>query len=431
MTSNGKGNGHANGAGHWEGNVHQGHLFDGWQKDLIVTEKGNPKPSIANVMHAMRACPYFQNTLQFDRFALRTAVVKHLPWDDTDAEHRVRFWNDNDDHCAVEWMHRNGIFAKIHEMGLAALRVSRENPYHPLHDFLDKCRLLWDADDRLDSVPELFGVEVNRYTSSVFRAMMISAVARALKPGCKVDSMLVLEGGQGAGKSSAIRALFGDTWFSDNLADMGSKDSVQQLHGKWCVEVAELVAMLGGIDKIKAFITCQSDFVRLPYERAPADYPRASIFIGTTNLSDWNRDFTGGRRYWPVKVVNAIKLDQLKFLREQLWGEAVHRFLGKEEWWLQDQEVVAVAKEEQEARHVGDPWTKTVLDAVLLKQEVTGEELLAGVLQLDASKQDEKALARVGRILRKAKWKSSRPRTSAGRVTVYHRPIAGQEEMPF
>jgi predicted P-loop ATPase len=433
---------------------------EGWQADLIVSEKTKTiKPSIANVMHAMRECPCFKGTLRFDRFALRTAVVKHLPWDDNDVEHKVRFWGDNDDTKCTEWMHRNGIMGKLIEMGIAALAVARENPFHPLHDDLYRCNREYqalcarepDAGDKLDplnsgKLPELFGVDPTPYTIAAFKCMMVSAVARALKPGCKVDTMLVIEGGQGKGKSKGIRALFGDAYFSDCLSQMGSKDSVQQLFGKWCVEVAELVALLAGnAEDIKAFITCQSDYVRLPYMRAPDNYPRSSIFIGTTNNDDWARDVTGNRRFWPVKATKDIQADEIGELRNLLWGQAVDLFMSREKWWFEDAAVIAEATEQQEARTVRHEWTMSVLAMTArmrVDSKVILETLTDALIKEDPGKNRPHANRTVGSILTKEGWTRG-PRERLGplgpdgkhmKVSVFHQPTKeddGQEEMPF
>jgi predicted P-loop ATPase len=186
--------------------------------------------------------------------------------------------------------------------------------------------------------------------------MMISAVARIVQPGCKVDTVLTLEGGQGKKKSSAIERLFGKQWFTDNLAELDTKDAAMQLAGVWCIEIADLAAMKrADQDKIEAFITRKRDRFRPPYGRNVIEQERASIFIAMTNLDDWTKDETGGRRFWPVHSEATIDFDEIAALRDQLWTEAVECYRADEHWWFTDDEA-ELAREELPTRYVGDPW---------------------------------------------------------------------------
>ena len=184
---------------------------------------------------------------------------------------------------------------------------------------------------------------------------MISAVARALSPGCKVDTMLVLEGGQGAGKSSAARILAGVEYFSDNLPAMGTKDASDHVRGKWIIEVGELSAMQKSeIETTKAFISRQDEKFRPAYNRKEITYKRRCVFIGTTNQDAYLRDETGNRRFWPVRV-GTIDLPALKRDRDLLWAEALYRFRNREKWYLtEDEGKLAVAV--QQDRVTEDIW---------------------------------------------------------------------------
>src|SRR5262249_44813747 len=148
-------------------------------------------------------------------------------------------------------------------------------------------------------------------------------IARAFEPGSQVDTALILEGlDQGEGKSTAIRIL-SMGFFTDELADIGSKDAVMQLHGAWIVELSELDAMgRAETSKVKAFLSRRSDRYRAPYGRHVADHPRQCTFAGTVNHNDYLRDETGGRRFLPIEV-GGINKDALRQDVEQLWGEAL------------------------------------------------------------------------------------------------------------
>ena len=131
---------------------------------------------------------------------------------------------------------------------------------------------------------------------------LIGGVARIFQPGCKVDTCLILEGEQGLLKSTALRTLAGDAFFTDDIADLGSKDSVMQTRGVLIIELAELDSMSREVSRVKAFMSRQVDRIRPPYGRRVIEVPRECIFAGTTNKDTYLKDETGGRRFWPVKV---------------------------------------------------------------------------------------------------------------------------------
>jgi predicted P-loop ATPase len=185
---------------------------------------------------------------------------------------------------------------------------------------------------------------------------MISAVARIMQPGCKADHMLILEGPQGSRKSSAIKTLAGTEWFTDELAEIGSKDAAQQMRGIWIIEIAELDAISRAeVSRIKAFLTRTTDRYRPPYERYIVTVPRQCVFAGSVNPETYLRDETGNRRFWPVSCGN-IDIDALARDRDQLWAEAVARYREGAIWWLDEPALVASAKSEQDQRYQADAW---------------------------------------------------------------------------
>src|SRR5262249_11852322 len=146
---------------------------------------------------------------------------------------------------------------------------------------------------------------------AVGEKFLISAIARVMRPGCKADHALVLEGPQGIGKSGVGRILAGDEWFTDQVADFGSKDASMQLRGIWMIELSELGSLpRADRERVKAFITQQSERFRLPYGHRLVNHPRQCVFIATTNSDTWLQDETGGRRFWPV-ACRAIDLASL------------------------------------------------------------------------------------------------------------------------
>jgi predicted P-loop ATPase len=255
----------------------------------------------------------------------------------------------------------------------------------------------------------MLGVKVNPYVSAVVRSTLIAAVARIMQPGCKVDTVLMLEGDQGKRKSSAFETLFGKAWFTDDLAELGTKDASMQMAGVWGIEIADLAGMKkADVDKVKAFITRKVDRFRPPYGKLPIEAPRASIMVGTTNLDDWSKDETGGRRFWPVLCEADIDIRGIASARDDLWAEAVHLYRTGTPWWLTDKEVIETAKGEVAQRSAGDPWDDAVYEFVRSLTSVTVAEVLTDAIHLERGRQGRGEQMRVSAILKRMGWSKQR-----------------------
>lgn len=242
---------------------------------------------------------------------------------------------------------------------LLAMRDRRD----PVVEYLKS--LEWDGVPRLDTwLLRLAGAQDTIFNRAAGKRTLIAGVARAFNPGCKHDPALVLEGPQGLRKSSLVRALAPNgEWFTDRLdGEVGSKDSMQSLAGRWIVELAEMTGMTRGeVKAIKGFMASGDDKYRPSYGRRTVSHPRRCIFIGTINPEgdgSYLTDTTGGRRFWPVKCTQ-IDLETAKAERDQLWAEAVALYQRGEQWWLTDEEE-AEAKEVQRDRTVDNPWVARV-----------------------------------------------------------------------
>ena len=199
------------------------------------------------------------------------------------------------------------------------------------------------------------GVEDTDYSRAVGSRWLISAVARIFQPGAKADCCLILEGLQGIRKSTALRTIAGE-YFTDELADLGSKDAAMQTRGVWIIELSELDNLSHAeVARIKAFMSRATDRFRPPYGMRLVESARQCVFAGTVNHGTYLRDETGGRRFWPV-VCGRIDVEGLGEVRDQLWAEAKARYQSGCPWWLDTPDLVQLASDQQEARYEGDPW---------------------------------------------------------------------------
>jgi predicted P-loop ATPase len=305
-----------------------------WRAELIIAKNGIPKPLFANAVIALRGAQCWQGILAFDVFAHQTMLVDVAPWQPfiDAANFQPRPWTEQDDLAATHWLQTaEGIAVTPAVTAQAIELVARDRSYHPVQEYL--LGLQHDRLFRLDTMlSTYFGTEQSEYTKLVGRNMMIGAVARIFEPGCKVDTVLTVEGPQGLKKSTSIKTLF-YPWFSDDLEEFGSKDASMQCAGVWCIEVGELDAMSKTeVSKIKAFISRTDDRFRPPYGRRVIERPRGCIFIGTTNESGYLKDATGARRFLPVKATK-IDIEGLQRDRDMLWAEARELYDAGLPWW--------------------------------------------------------------------------------------------------
>jgi predicted P-loop ATPase len=242
----------------------------------------------------------------------------------------------------------------------ACMTLAAMCPFNPVNEYLDE--LEWDKTKRLDTwLIDYLGAEDVPLNREIGRLVMIAAVRRARKPGTKFDQVLILEGMQGSGKSSALQILGGE-WHSD--ADLGRVDTKEAsivLQGCWIFELGEMTAMgRSEIESLKAFLSRNVDRYRAPFERALKSVPRRCLFIGTTNSGAYLRDTTGNRRFWPVRT-DKIDLEGLKADRDQLWAEAAVAEAAGESLALQPA-LREDASDVQQSRLINDPWADHLTD---------------------------------------------------------------------
>lgn len=302
-----------------------------------------------------------------------------------------------------------GIQFAANDVQAAVLQVAHEREFHPVAEYLRG--LTWDGTPRIDSLAlRVLGIPAEETLShKLIRKWLIATVARALRPGCKVDIVLILIGKQGALKSSFFQALASTRWFSDKSINLHDKDSQLLLRRVWVLEWAELDSMqrARNADAVKAFITSQVDHVRPPYARGIGEFPRTCVIVGTTNNKEFLVDETGNRRFWPVEVPGDIDIPTVEAERDQIWAEAVRAFDEGERWWLEKEDEESLARTQREFSRA-DAWEEKVIAFATRNAWSTAADILVQALDKPIGQITRTDEMRVSAILRAAQFQHKR-----------------------
>lgn len=374
--------------------------------ELLLGENGKPKKSRGNLRAALQKLGV---ELWYDELAERHMVSGlrgHGPQLDDAGLRALDALLDEQYGLAFGW----------ETLVRYLLTVAEEKKRHPVREYL--AGLKWDGVPRVDAwLSTYLGVAASDYAREVGRCVLLAAVARVRDPGCKFDEMLILEGAQGARKSSALALLAGKAeWFSDSVALAGDERRfMESVAGKWIVEASELGGMKRSeVESLKATLSRQVDRARLAYARLPVDRPRQCILIGTTNAEEYLRDGTGNRRFWPVKV-GEVLLEELERDRDQLWAEAAAR-QAQGEAIRMDPALWKQAGQEQESRQARDPWLEA-LEAAL--GEVANARLRStdvwALVGVDPARAGQDENQRMGRAMKALGWRRDKMRCGDGK----------------
>ncbi len=318
-----------------------------WMKKLQYEPRSTVlKNNLHNITLILQNDPLLQNIVfnqQLDGMEIRGAV----PW-----QHPSKYWRDADDAQLISYVDSHyGTFSQRNYQ-IAVTKVSDDRSYHPIREYLDALPE-WDKVPRVDTLLiDYLGAEDNAYVRAVTRKTLCAAVRRVQEPGVKFDTMLVLNGPQGIGKSTLISRLAGE-WFSDslNLGDTKDKTAAEKLQGYWILEIGELAGLRKAeVETLRSFLSRQNDIYRAAFGRRATPHPRQCIFFGTTNAeSGYLRDTTGNRRFWPVKTPGGgskhswdITAEEI----EQIWAEVLVYVKAGEKLHLAA-DIESLAKEEQ------------------------------------------------------------------------------------
>ncbi len=390
-----------------------------------------------NIYLILKHHPLWRDLLWVDEFSIRLVKRRPAPWDAEQGFEEGADWDHNDDLRLGLWLAQNErlIIRSADNLSAAVGWAASESPWHPVRQYFDS--LEWDRESRLESwISSFVGVKSTEYVRKVSSMFLIGMVARIYRPGCIMRAMPIFEGSQYQGKSSVLRIL-GGKWFGDSPIDLNNKDSFQLIQGKMLYEIAELDAFnRAETTRIKSFISSPVDRFRAPYERSPRDWPRQTVFVGTTNQSQYFKDQTGNSRYWPLQVKEGVDIDGLAMIRDQLFAEAVARFRSGERWHPTRDEQHRLFEPEQRSREIEDPWEYLIIKWLgeISKEKVTACEVLTECLKVEVSKFDSMKTmsSRVGTVMNRLGWERKRETTGA-RGYYYQKPGNTKEKgiVPF
>ena len=317
-----------------------------WQNGLELDKSGHVKNTLRNLTLILEKDPNLKGVV-FNQLLDGMEIKGEVPWN-----HPSKFWRDADDAQLISYVDAHYGTFSARNYDIAVTKVADDRAYHPIREFIESLPE-WDKIPRVDTLlVDYLGAGDTAYVRAVTRKTLCAAISRGLRPGCKFDSMLVLNGPQGVGKSTLIAKLAGE-WFSDslNLGDTKDKTAAEKLQGYWILEIGELAGLKKAeVETLRSFLSRQNDIYRAAFGKRATPHLRQCVFFGTTNAeSGYLRDTTGNRRFWPVKAPGNGKKQSWNLTHEeilQIWAEALVYVRQGEKLYL-SAEIDALAKDEQ------------------------------------------------------------------------------------
>ena len=317
-----------------------------WQNGLELDKSGHVKNTLRNLTLILENDPNLKGVV-FNQLLDGMEIKVEVPWN-----HPSKFWRDADDAQLISYVDAHYGTFSARNYDIAVTKVADDRAYHPIREFIESLPE-WDKVPRVDTLlVDYLGAGDTAYVRAVSRKTLCAAISRVLRPGCKFDSMLVLNGPQGVGKSTLIAKLAGE-WFSDslNLGDTKDKTAAEKLQGYWILEIGELAGLKKAeVETLRSFLSRQNDIYRAAFGKRATPHLRQCVFFGTTNAeSGYLRDTTGNRRFWPVKTPGSGKKQSWNLTHEeilQIWAEALVYVRQGEKLYLSP-EMDALAKDEQ------------------------------------------------------------------------------------
>ncbi len=386
--------------------------LDAYRENLLTNEEGKLKPKMAsNFYWMLRGHPETRGLFAFNDVAQGVFLMRPPPWEDA-ATWIPRALSDADISKAAMWLEARQLSPKKSETRDSIKTVATHARFNPIRDYLQALRWdgiprlaggMWEGETQPHGAAEYLGAPADEIFGTFLTKWHISAVARIMRPGCKADCMLVIEGAQGKMKSTYLRMMAtikGHEYFADGIGDIANKDSIMLMAGCWIVENAEMDGFSRqDLRTIKAWLSRTTDRYIPKFESEPREVPRTFVVSGTHNPSGhgYLKDPTGNRRFWPLPV-SSIDLPRVTADKDQIWAEAVARFTAGEIWWLSQDEESQCDRLTQDRRSV-DPWGYKIDPLIGLSRVVRLDEVLDR-LAIPSAQQNELTVKRVGDYLR-------------------------------
>lgn len=317
-----------------------------WAKGLQRDKGGLLMNNLHNITLILENDPAL-NAIVFNQLSDGMEIRGEVPW-----VHPSKFWRDADDAQLISYIDRHYGTFSARNYDIAVAKVTDDRSYHPIREFIESLPE-WDGVRRVDTLlVDYLGATDNEYVRAVTRKTLCAAIARVFNPGCKFDSILVLNGPQGAGKSTLIAKLGGE-WFSDSLSlsDTKDKTAAEKLQGYWILEIGELAGLRKAeVETLRSFLSRQNDIYRASFGKRATPHLRQCVFFGTTNAEKgYLRDITGNRRFWPVKTLGDGTKKSWQLTQDdvcQIWAEVLVYLNNGEALYL-DPSLEKMAKVEQ------------------------------------------------------------------------------------
>ncbi|MGO1580127.1 MAG: VapE domain-containing protein [Peptoniphilaceae bacterium] len=292
-------------------NFYEKELNQSYKKmEFTKTEKGKVSQSIGNLVIALMNPYYckkqgvFKGQIFWDNFSNEIKLQGYLIGEKGFNKNSIRLWDDAmNNRLGLEIEKRFKINYNSNKMWEAVRFVAGQYSISPPKEYLKFLKWNSDEDNIRKLLPKYLGAEDTELNRWIMEHMLIGMVSRVFNPGCKLDEMMILVGGQGIGKSTFVQKLaISPAWYCA-LQSIEGKDTIMNLMGKTVVEIEEFVALRNArsANEAKAFLSKLNDRIRIPYDRTSKDVPRTCILIGTLNERTFLNDHTGERRYLPVE----------------------------------------------------------------------------------------------------------------------------------
>lgn len=344
---------------------------------LETGKKDKPLASIENFLRIMRNDQHYSN-IQLNEMTGQAEYYITAK----DGSLKYHRWTDADSARSREYIERNYGIYHVGKHEDALLIYFDERRYNPILEIIQAVK--WDGQlGRCEQfLTKYLKVPDTPYSREVSRLIFAGGIHRLCEPGCKFDSVPIFIGpNQGEGKSTVLRWLaLNDRYFTETTNLSGDQRSIEDLQGKFIIEIGELAAFRASeIEKIKLFLTKLFDHYRLPYARYTSDNPRRCIFIGTGNTYQFLTDKSGNRRYFPV-TIGSDGYDLLSNENEvreyilQAWAEALSRYRAKQMPPFPSRELLDQFKQAQKDATVDD-WRIGVIVEYIRRRSVSDENL--------------------------------------------------------